>query len=59
MAISEEAQAFFLASDDDLEILKTKAAKYGRDIKAVPIDGDCLLHAIHDQTHINPNWTIQ
>ena len=59
MEISEEAQAFFLASDDDLETLKTKAAKYGRDLKAVPIDRDCLLHAIHDQTHINPNWTIQ
>ena len=59
MEISEEAQAFFLASDDDLETLKTKAAKYGRDLKAVPIDGDCLLHAIRDQTHINPNWTIQ
>ena len=59
MEISEEAQAFFLASDDDLETLKTKAAKYGRDLKVVPIDGDCLLHAIRDQTHINPNWTIQ
>ena len=43
MEISEEAQVFFLASDDDLEILKTKAAKYGRDLKAVPIDGDCYM----------------
>ena len=56
--LSAEAQAYFLNSDDDLELLKTKASKYGRDLKPTPIDGDCLLHAVHDQTQINPNWNI-
>ena len=54
----KEAQTYFLSSDDELEVLKTKASKYGRDLKPVPIDGDCLLHAVCDQTQINPNWTI-
>ena len=56
--ISEEAQNHYLFSDEDLEILKTKVAKYGCELKAVPIDGDCLLHAIQDQCAINPQWTI-
>ena len=56
--ISEEARSYFLSSNLDLEILKTKVAKYGRDLNPVPIDGDCLLHTIQDQTEINPNWTI-
>ena len=56
--ISEEARSHYLFSDKDLEILKTKVAKYGRVLKAVPIDGDCLLHAIRDQCAINPQWTI-
>ena len=56
--ISEEARSYFLACDSDLEILKNKAAKYGRDLKQVPIDGDCLLHAVRDQTEINPKWSI-
>ena len=56
--ISEEARSHYLFSDKDLEILKTKVAKYGRELKAVPIDGDCLLHAIRDQCAINPQWTI-
>ena len=33
--ISEEAQKFFLSSDDDLETLKTKVAKYGHQLNAV------------------------
>ena len=28
--ISEEARSYFLSSNEDLEILKTKVAKYGR-----------------------------
>ena len=58
LEISSEARNLYLYSDDDLEILKTKVARYGRDLKAVPIDGDCLLHAIRDQTEINPLWGI-
>ena len=58
LEISSEARNLYLYSDDDLEILKTKVAYYGRDLKAVPIDGDCLLHAIRDQTEINPLWGI-
>ena len=56
--LSEEAMSFYLESDEDLEILKNKAAKYGRDLLAVPIDGDCLLHAFRSQCDINPRWTI-
>ena len=57
--ISEEARSFFLSCDEDLEILKDKAAKYGRDLDPVPIDGDCLLHAIRKQCDINQKWTIK
>ena len=57
--ISEEAQQYFLASDEDLEALKLKAAHYGRDLDPVPIDGDCLLHAIRKQCKINTHWTLQ
>ena len=57
--ISEEAQQFFLSCDEDLEILKDKAANYGRDLDPVPIDGDCLLHAIRKQCAINRKWTIK
>ena len=53
--ISEEARSHYLFSDQDLEILKTKVAKYGHELKAVPIDGDCLLHAIRDQCAVNPH----
>ena len=56
--ISSEARNHYLFSDEHLEILKTKVARYGRDLKAIPIDGDCLLHTIRDQCAINPNWTI-
>ena len=35
--ISEEAQQFFLSCDKDLEILKDKAANYGRDLDPVPM----------------------
>ena len=38
--ISEEAQKFFLSSSDDLETLKTKVAKYSRELNTVPIDGN-------------------
>ena len=57
--ISEEAQQYFLSCDDDLEILKNKAAKYSQDLDPVPIDGDCLLHAFRKQCMINPNWSIE
>ena len=33
----------FLSSDEDLKILKDKAACYGRDLDPVPIDGDCFI----------------
>ena len=56
--ISEEVHSHYLFLDNDLEILKTKVAQYGHELKAVPIDGDCLLHIICDQCGINPKWTI-
>ena len=56
--ISSEARNHYLFSDEHLEILKNKVARYGRDLKAVPTDGDCLLHTIRDQCAINPNWSI-
>ena len=56
--LSKEAQAYFWSSDEDLMILKDKAACYGRDLDPVPIDGDCLLHAVRKQCDINPAWTI-
>ena len=57
--ISEEAQQYFLSCEEDLNILKDKVAKYGRDLDPVPIDGDCLLHAIRKQCKINRHWTIK
>ena len=56
--ISEEAQSYFLACEEDLTVLQDKAAKYGKDLDPVPIDGDCLLHAFQKQCDINPVWTI-
>ena len=57
--LSKEAQLYFLSSDDDLKILKDKAAHYGRDLDPVPVDGDCLLHAVRKQCDINPAWTLE
>ena len=54
--LSEEAQSHYLFSDEDLEILRTKVAKYGCELKAVHIDGDSLLHAIQDQCAVNPHY---
>ena len=59
LEVSEEAQKFFLYCDEDLDILKNKAAKYGRDLDPVAIDGDCLLHAFRKQCLINLNWSIE
>ena len=56
--ICEEARSFFLCCDQDLVTLKQKAAKYGRELLAVPIDGDCLLHAFRKQCDVNPMWTL-
>ena len=57
--LSEEAQEYFLYCEEDLNILKDKVAKYGRDLDPVPIDGDCLLHAIRKQCKINRHWTVK
>ena len=57
--LSKEAQLYFLSSDDDLKILKDKAAHYGHDLDPVPVDGDCLLHAVRKQCDINPVWTLE
>ena len=56
--ISEEARMYYLSSDEDLQILKMKAAQYGRDLDPVPIDGDCLLHAFRKQCYLNHRWSI-